>query len=148
MKATPLLPHHTLEELERLYKEAKNPLEHARWQIIWLKKKGYSIAELMAVSGYSRKTVSCLIADYNARQERAIEDKRKHNGARTLLSPQQQDQLAQVLKTAREDGLPWTSERVRLYIEQQFGIKMTHVCAWGYMNRLGVPSKKAAASKI
>lgn len=143
MKAAPLLNHHTLEELEKFYKEAKNPLEHARWQIIWLKKKGYSIAELMAVSGYSRKTVSALIADYNARRERAIEDKRKRNGARSRLSIQQQQHLAQALTAPRADGLPWTSQRAKEYIQEQYGIQMTHVCAWSYMNRLGLPKKAA-----
>ena len=62
MRAAVLIAHHTTEELEVAYRQAERPIERSRWQIIWLKSKGKSIPEIIDATGFSRTTISTLIA--------------------------------------------------------------------------------------
>lgn len=135
MIASPLADHHTVEELETAYRLATRATERSRWQIIWLKKKGKSIPEIMDVTGYSRWTISRLIAKYNSDGVEALIDQRRFNGLDLRLSDEQQETLREVIKNNPDNQ--WTSEKVRIYILEEFKIEMTEVCAWGYLKRLG-----------
>lgn len=137
MRAAALIPHHTTEELEVAYRQAERPIERSRWQIIWLKSKGKSIPEIIDATGFSRATISTLIAAYNANGEQAILDKRQFNKSDPALNPAQQEALFQVLQRPPETGGLWTSKKVKIHIQEHFGIEVTEVCAWGYLKRLG-----------
>ncbi|WP_084051086.1 helix-turn-helix domain-containing protein [Deinococcus hopiensis] len=91
MRAAALIPHHTSEELEVAYRQAERPLERSRWQIVWLKSKGKSIPEIIDATGFSRTTISTLIAAYNASGEQALLDKRQFNKSDPALNPDQQE---------------------------------------------------------
>ncbi|WP_084051085.1 helix-turn-helix domain-containing protein [Deinococcus hopiensis] len=38
-----------------------------------------------------------------------------------------------------ETGGLWTSKKVKIHIQEHFGIEVTEVCAWGHLKRLGFP---------
>lgn len=135
MKATELLPHYTTEELEVHYRKATLPVERSRWQILWLKSKGYTISEIMATTGFSRSVISTLFREYNAKKEDAVRDKRQDNGSELALSKTQIDILRREIIESPDKI--WTKKTTQQYIEEHFGIKVTDVCAWGYLRRLG-----------
>lgn len=137
MRAAALIPHHTSEELEVAYRQAERPIERSRWQIIWLKSKGKTIPEIIDVTGFSRTTISVLIAAYNTHGEQALLDKRQFNKSDPALNTEQQEVLFQVLQKPHSAGGLWTSRKVKMYIQEHFGIEVTEVCAWGYLRRLG-----------
>lgn len=135
MLASPLAGHHTLEELETAYRSAQRPIERSRWQIIWLRKKGKSIAEIMDVTGYARGTISTLIKKYNADSVDALIDQRRFNGLDLRLSDEQQGILRETIVS--QPDKQWTCGKVREFIGDEFNIELTDVCAWGYLKRLG-----------
>ena len=134
MRASPLADQHTLEELEIAYRSAERAIERSRWQIIWLKKKGKSIAEIIDATGYSRGHISNLIRNYNSDGIDALIDQRRFNGLDLKLSDEQQRILSEEIRNNPDKQ--WTSEKVRIFILEMFAIKMTEVCAWGYLKRL------------
>lgn len=135
MIASPLADHHTLEELKIAYLSAERAIERSRWQIIWLRKKGKSILEIIDATGYSRGTISQLIREYNAAGTDALIDQRRFNGLDLKLSDEQQAILCDEIKNHPDKR--WTSEKVRIFILENFAIEMSEVCAWGYLKRLG-----------
>jgi len=54
-KKLKLEPHKSLEELEKLYRQASDPIERTRFQIIWLLAKGYAAQEVALVISNSVK---------------------------------------------------------------------------------------------
>lgn len=137
MRAAQLTTHRTTDELEQAYRAATRPVERSRWQLLWLKSKGKTIPELMDATGYSRTTISVLISQYNKHGPEAVRDKRQDNRADTALTLDQQTQLSQALLNTPPMGGVWTSGKVQAYVQEEFGIKITPPCAWGYFKRLG-----------
>ncbi|WP_084051340.1 helix-turn-helix domain-containing protein [Deinococcus hopiensis] len=131
MRAAALIPHHTFEELEVAYRQAERPLERSRLQIIWLKSKGKSIPEIIDATGFSRTTISTLIATYNANGEQTLLEKRQFNKSDPALNRDQQEALFQTLQREPETGGLWTSKKVKIHIQEHFGIEVTEACAWG-----------------
>ncbi|WP_084046560.1 helix-turn-helix domain-containing protein [Deinococcus hopiensis] len=123
IRAAVLIPHHTFEELEVAYRQAKRPIEHSRWQIIWLKSKGKSIPEVIDATGFSRTTISTFIAAYNANGEQALLDKRQFNKSDPALNPDQQEALFQTLEREPETGDLWTSKKSRYISRSILGLK-------------------------
>lgn len=136
MRAAPFVPHQTSAELEHAYRTAQRPVERSRWQILWLKSKGKSIAEIMEATGYSRSTISVLISKYNAGGPDAVRDKRQDNRSEPALNIEQQKKLAQILAEAPPTGGIWTSAKVQEYVREHFNVHITQPCAWGYLKRL------------
>ena len=137
MKPAELVRHRTTEELEHAYRQAENPVERSRLQLLWLKSKDKTILEMIEVTGFSRTTISTLIRRYNDEGIEAILDRRKFNGSAPALNQSQQETLFLAIRdTLPESGL-WTSRKVQEYIRKQFSIEITDVCAWGYLRRLG-----------
>jgi hypothetical protein len=52
-KRITITPHLPVEELERRYRQAKDPIERSHYQIIWLLAQGKPSEEVAAVTGYS-----------------------------------------------------------------------------------------------
>ena len=137
MRASPLFPHRTTEELEQAYRSATRSVERSRWQILWLKSKGKSIPELMDATGYSRSAITVLIRRYNKDGTNAVRDRRQDNHAQPALTQQQQAHLSQALLAPPPMGGGWTSAKVQAYVLDTFGVTITTPCAWGYFKRLG-----------
>ncbi|WP_425429976.1 hypothetical protein [Deinococcus hopiensis] len=66
--------------------------------MVWPKSKGKSVLETIDATGFSRTTISTLIAAYNADGEQALLDKRQLNKFDSALNPAQQEALFQALQ--------------------------------------------------
>ncbi|WP_084046386.1 helix-turn-helix domain-containing protein [Deinococcus hopiensis] len=53
------------------------------------------------------------------------------------MKPDQQEALFQALQKPPERGGLWTSKKVKIHIQEHFGIEVTEMCAWGHLKRLG-----------
>lgn len=140
-KTIKLEPHLDSEELEKRYREARDPVARSHYQIVWLISEGKTTSEVMEVTGYSRGWVQQLARRYNAGGPEALGDARHKNpGAadRTLLDQDQQRELVQALRKPPPDGGMWNSRKVGEWIEAKTGKAVSKKQrGWEYLRKLG-----------
>ena len=140
-KTIKLRPHLSTDELQSRYRGAKDPVERAHYQIIWLVAQGKTTTEVMEVTGYTRGWVQKLARRYNAGGPQALGDHRHHNpGAadRALLTADQCEELYEALKEPPPDGGMWNSRKVAEWIEQRTGRRgLRAQRGWEYLRKLG-----------
>jgi len=56
-KCLTIEPHLSVKELEVRYRQAKEPIERTRYQIMWLLAQGFVTQEVAAVTGYRPDTI-------------------------------------------------------------------------------------------
>ena len=133
-------PHFTAEELKERYLGCKDPIERTHWQIIWLlvqtdaPKTPQQVAEVV---GYSVNWVRTLRRRYNAEGAAGLENKRKHNGRRALISDAQQKALQAALSAPPTEGGLWTGPKVAAWLQQLVEKPVSVVTGWRYLRKLG-----------
>jgi hypothetical protein len=91
-------PHLSLDDLERRYRAAKEPVARSHWQIIGLLARGWLSEQVAASNGYTVKWVRTRAPRYNQQGPAGRGDRRHHNPGRVgLLSAAQRTALARVL---------------------------------------------------
>jgi transposase len=130
-----------LEDLERSYREAEDPVERSHYQIVWLLARGKATRVVAEVTGYSARWVREI-----ARRHRELGaeglggDQRHHNpgGAeRALLTPEQREELRRALQAPPEDGGLWSSRKVAKWIEAKTGRRGVRAQrGWEYLRRV------------
>lgn len=104
-------PHLSLEELERRYRQAKEPVRRTHYQIIWLLAKGSRTEEVVKATGYSRSWIYELVWGYNRIGPKSLGDQRASNtgGSEPLLNDVQQALLwqARFFATSRGRTVEW-----------------------------------------
>jgi transposase len=139
-KTIKLRPHLSTEELQSRYRGAKDPVERAHYQIVWLIARGKTTTEVMEVTGYTRGWIQKLSRRYNEGGPEALSDRRHHNpGAanRALLNPEQREELYEALRGPPPDGGMWNSRKVAEWIEQETGKRGVRAQrGWEYLKRL------------
>jgi hypothetical protein len=109
--------HASADELAAQYRAARDPVERSQRQIIWLLACGRSRAEVAAVTGYSARWVSTVLARYNAAGPAGLGDRRHANaGGTPLLDEQARVALDAALETPPPDGGLWTGRQVAAWI--------------------------------
>ncbi len=139
-KKLPLDNHLEPTELEQRYRRARDPVERAHYQIIWLLSQGRSTGEVAAVTGYSRAWIRSIVRRYNDSGAAGLGDRRHQNpggGARALLGPQLREELAEALQAPPPDGGLWSSRKVADWITQRTGRRAGVQRGWEYLRRLG-----------
>jgi len=143
-KTIKLEPHLGSEELGNRYRKARDPVERAHYQIVWLIGEGKTTSEIMEVTGYSRGWIQQLARRYNAQGPEALADRRHNNpGARdrALLTAGQRTELAEALERPPPDGGMWNSRKVGEWIEARTGRTLAASSkkqrGWDYLKRLG-----------
>jgi transposase len=144
--------HASADELAAQYRAARDPVERSQRQIIWLLACGRSRAEVAAVTGYSARWVSTVLARYNAAGPAGLGDRRHANaGGTPLLDEQARVALDAALETPPPDGGLWTGRQVAAWIANRTG--RAHVApqrGWDYLVRTGhsrrVPRPRHAQS--
>ncbi len=133
-----LPPHLPLEELERRYRTAPDPIARGHWQTGWLLARGQPTAVVADVTGYSVNWVRELARRYREDGPTGLGDRRHTNpGAAPLLNAAQQAQLRAALADPPPDGGLWTSRKVAGWISDQLGRPVAEVRGWEYLGRLG-----------
>jgi transposase len=130
--------HLPTDELERRYRQARDPVERSHYQIIWLVSQGHLTREVVAATGYSATWIRTICQRYNAHGPADMGDRRHANpGAAALLTPAQQAELGQALRASPPDGGLWTSRKVADWIARQTGRRVGVQRGWAYLKRLG-----------
>jgi len=131
-------PHLTLDELERRYRRADDPVARSQWQILWLLSGGMPTAEVARVTGYSVNWVREIARRYREEGPAGIGDRRHGNpGAAPLLDAVQQEALRQALGDPPPDGGLWTCHKVAAWIGRTIGRPVDPARGWEWMRRLG-----------
>jgi transposase len=130
-----------VEELERSYREAEDPVERSHYQIAWLLARGKAAREVAEVTGYSERWVREIDRRHRERGAEGLGDRRHRNpgGAeRALLSPEQREELGRALEAPPDDGGLWSSRKVAEWIEAKTGRRGVRAQrGWEYLRRLG-----------
>jgi transposase len=132
-----IAPHLSVDELERRYRRADDPIARSQWQIVWLLGSGLPTGQVARVTGYSVRWVQEIARRYRAGPQ-AIGDRRHGNpGASPLLDAAQQEQLRQALAgPAPDDGI-WSCRSVAAWMSQTLGRPVSAQRGWEWMRRLG-----------
>src|SRR5215212_4433645 len=131
-KRIELSPHATTEELENLYRKAKDPVERSHLQIVWLLSEGTRTEEVSEVTGYSPGWVRKIARRYNEWGVDALGDRRHSNpGAkqRALLDESGEAELLEALQgapPASVGGGMWSGPKVARWIAQRNGLEKVH----------------------
>ena len=118
MPARLVLPAHLpVVELERRYRDARDPVARSHWQIIWLLSTGRTAAAVADVTGYSVNWVREVARRYRRAGPPGGGDRRHHNpGGRALLDGAGKQALAGALTGPAPEGDLWTGRQVALWM--------------------------------
>ncbi len=126
-----------MEELFELYRQASDPIERTRYQIIWLLAQGRLTEDIAQVTGYCRNSIYRLVRRYNAHGVDSMKDKRhEHPGAQPMLSEVQQAQLLQALQAPPADGGLWNSRKVADWMSDLLDHPVSIQRGWDYLRSL------------
>ena len=138
-------PHATTEELENLYRKAKDPVERSHLQIVWLLSEGTRTEEVSEVTGYSPGWVRKIARRYNEWGVDALGDRRHSNpGAkqRALLDESGEEELLEALQGAPPASVGsgmWSGPKVACWIAERNGLEKVHVQrGFEYLRKVGM----------
>src|SRR5215472_1669958 len=93
---------------------------------------------MLSMLGYTARWVRTIVQRWNRGGEQAIRDHRRlQKGAPPLLSPEQQQELDQVLNQPPVDGGLWTGPKVAAWMAERLGREVDPRRGWDYLQRLG-----------
>jgi transposase len=129
--------------LERLYREAKDPVLRTHLLMVWRMSVGDSIREVAEMVGYSEKWVREVARRYESEGVEGLGDRRHGNpGAkeRALLDEEGQAELRKaLLEESPPGGGMWSGPKVARWIEQKRGMEKVHVQrGWEYLRKVGM----------
>ena len=131
-------PHLPLDELERRYRGARDPVARAHWQIVWLLARGDPTAAVARATGYSVNWVREVARRYREGGPAGLGDRRHRNpGGVPLLAPAQQEELRAALAGPVPDGGLWTCRKVADWIGARVGRPVAASRGWEYLRKLG-----------
>jgi transposase len=134
--------HLDVDELERHYRRAKDPVARSHWHIIWLLAQGLASAQVAVVTGYTVNWIRTLARRYNQLGPAGLEDRRHRNpGATGLLSAAQRAALAAALAQPPPDGGVWTGPKAAAWMAAKLGRRVHPQRGWETLRRLGWTSK-------
>ncbi|KAB8332310.1 helix-turn-helix domain-containing protein [Scytonema tolypothrichoides VB-61278] len=130
------------EELRRAEIAAHQPaapsaVERRRWQVISLLADGVPVAEIVALTGYRRRTIRDIARRYRATGGAGLVDKRTQSpGAPPLLTPALRHELWLALQRSPPSGERWTGPKVATWIAARTGKDVHRQRGWEYFRHL------------
>lgn len=135
-----LAQHLTAAELKANYLTADDHVEARRWHLIYLISTKCTIKRAAEVVCLNYDYAKEIVRKYNAGGPLAIRNLRKHRHnrpVRTLLTPEQQQELRQLLQHPAPDGESWTGKKVAQWIADKTGRQQVWPQrGWEYLKRL------------
>ncbi len=129
------------EELERRYREAKDPVLRSHYQIVWLLGRGKTTREVVEATGYGLNWVREVARRYNESGPEGLGDRRHRNpgGAqRALLDRAGREDLRRALSEPPEDGGLWSGRKAAEWIGRRTGRSGVRAQrGWEYLRKLG-----------
>lgn len=136
--------HMGAEDLERCYREAKDPVERSHYFIIWHLSLGKSVKTVAEIASYSQQWIHKIILRYNTDGPRGLGDQRRDNrGNTSLLTPvQERDlQIALVFSPPPGGGV-WNGRKVADWIANLIGRPVGRQRGWDYLKKFGFRLRK------
>jgi transposase len=141
-KRLSIQPHLAMNDLERRYRTAKDPVARSHWQMVWLLAQGRASEQVAASTGYSVKWIRAVAQRYNQYGPSGLGDRRHHNpGSPGLLSAAQCAALATALERPPSDGGLWTGPKVGAWMGYTLGSPAPPPRGWEMLQRLGLRPK-------
>lgn len=140
-KKLSLQSHLSTAELKAAYRSNADPVESRRLHLIWLLSRDYSLVEGAKAVGLNYDYAYEIVKRYNQQGIEGLKNGRKKSRpprSDALLNAEQQEKLAERLKTKPDDGGVWSGPKVARWIEQETG--QEHVWnqrGWEYLKKVG-----------
>lgn len=116
-----------VEELERLYRAARDATAARHIQAIWLLAPGRTVLDVASVLAFVPRWVGELAARHNAHGPDAWGDQRRRTGrAASVLTPALLAALSERLRALPEDGGRWTGPKVAVWMARHLGVQRGH----------------------
>ena len=137
-KQLTVAPHLELDELERRYRAASDPVARSQWLMVWHLAHVKTAAVVAALVGYHVTHLRQVLHRYNHQGPDSIGDRRHDNRGRALaLTPAEQDELRAALLEPPADGGVGTSQKVADWLSAKRGKKVNVARGWEWLKRLG-----------
>ena len=138
VKRLTLQAHLRADELERRYREARDPVARSQWQILWRVARGQATAAIVASTGYWPTWIYRIVRRYNADGADGVGDRRRQNpGAAPLLDATGQADLRAALAGPAPEGGAWSGPAVASWLAARLGRSVGPQRGWVYLRRLG-----------
>jgi transposase len=138
VKRLTLQAHPHTDELERHYREARDPVARSQWQILWLLARGEATAAVAAATGYSPTWIYQIVRRYNADGPGGVGDRRHRNpGAAPLLDAAGQADLRAAPRGAGSASAARSDPAVASWLAGRLGRPVGAQRGRQYLRRLG-----------
>lgn len=140
-----LANHLSLKAIKARYQQARDRVEARRWHLLQLVAQAYTIKEAAKIVGLSYDYAKEIIRRYNQKGPDAMLNRNRFRPTpppRSLLTPEQQEELRLALQHPAPDGGKWTGTQVAKWIAQK--TQRDHVWpqrGWEYLRRLQSPEE-------
>lgn len=140
---------HSAADFWQLFETSGCAVEQRRAQFFALLAEGRSLAEILALTRYSRVTSYALVTRYHALGLESLADGRHSNaGAPTVLTPGEQQRLARHLHEDFEPGVVPAGKDLQQWIQTEFGKKVYLGRTYEFMRAAGVSPQKSRPRQV
>ncbi|MCL2932813.1 MAG: helix-turn-helix domain-containing protein [Trichodesmium sp. MAG_R03] len=136
----------TIEELKIRYRQTPDTIESRRWHLLLLIAQQWSIKKASQVVGLNYDYAKEIFRRYNREGPKSVKNGSKNRQppiTKSLLTPEQQQELLVALQGPAPDGGSWSGPKVAHWIAKKTG--RDHVWpqrGWDYLKKLGINRKK------
>lgn len=142
-------PHLSINELERRYRRAKDPVARTHYQIIWLLAQGHLTREVVAATSYSPTWIQTIAQRYNAEGPAGLGDRRHGNpGQPPALDAADQEVLREAMRGPAPDGGFWTGRAVANWMAERLGRRVGPQLGWVWLRRLGYTPQRPRPAHV
>lgn len=133
-----LKPHLTASELKTHYQQAQDAVEARRWHLLYLVNQQQTIKQSAQIVGFNYDYAKEIVRRYNQEGTTGIKNRsqRGQPSPRSLLTPDQQAELKQILQDPPLEGGRWTGPKVAHWIAAKTGKQIWAQRGWEYLQRL------------
>jgi transposase len=116
---------------------SRKDVQQRHREVIALLERHVSAREIAAITGYCTRSVCYIAQRYRESGLAALEDRRQDRaGVSQLLTPEQLQELARVLREPPPAGGHWTGPKVAAWIADRTGRRVHRQRGWEYLRRL------------
>lgn len=133
-----LQPHLTAKELKHHYQQTQDCIEARRWHLLHLVAQQWTVKQAAESVGLNYDYAKEIIRRYNQDGEAGIKNRsqRGQPSPRSLLTPEQQQELQEALRHDPPEGGRWSGPKVARWIAAKTGKQVWNQRGWDYLQRL------------